>query len=61
MPTKTLLSRRPAESAALAGAVAMLVARALGWADDPATVTALGVVIASMPAVVTGIVTRRRS
>lgn len=46
------LKRRPAESAGLAGAVAIVAADLLGL-DDPQIITALAVVVASLPAAVT--------
>jgi hypothetical protein len=49
------VSDHPAETTGLAGALALLIARALGL-DDPDTIVALGVVIASLPAVVTWLV-----
>ena len=58
-PTPSLPARRPAETTALASAVALLVAR---WAgvDDADTVTALAVVIAAVPSAVTVLVERLR-
>lgn len=53
-------SRRPAESAGVTGAVALLVARLLGVTDAD-TIVALGVLFASLPAVVTfAVVTWRK-
>lgn len=43
---------RPAESAGLAGAVALLAAHAFG-VSDPDVIVALGVVFAALPAAVT--------
>jgi hypothetical protein len=50
-----IIKRRPAESVGLAGAVALLIARALG-VDEPDVIVGLGVVVASLPAVVTWLV-----
>jgi hypothetical protein len=59
-PTDTA-RRRPAETAGLAGAVAVLVAYFAG-VNDPAVLAALVVVIGAVPALVTGAVelVRRR-
>jgi hypothetical protein len=46
------VQNRPAESAGLAGAVALLTARLAG-VDDPDVIVALGVVFAALPAAVT--------
>lgn len=50
--TKNLPSRRPAETSAVAAALALLIARLLG-VDDADTVTALAIVIGFVPAAVT--------
>jgi hypothetical protein len=55
----SLPARRPAESAAIGSAAALLVARLLG-VDDADTVTALAIVIGAIPAAVTWLVTLRR-
>lgn len=60
MSGRSLPARRPAESAAIASAVALLIARALG-VDDADTVTALAIVIGGVPSVVTWVVNLRRS
>lgn len=49
------VTKRPAESAGLAGAAALLTARLLG-VKDPDTIVALGVVFAAAPAAVTWVV-----
>ena len=51
----SVVSRRPAESAGVAGAVAIVAADLLGL-DDPQVITALAVLVASLPAVVTWLV-----
>ena len=51
----SVVTRRPAESAGLGGAVAIVAADLLGL-DDPQVITALAVVVASLPAVVTWLV-----
>jgi hypothetical protein len=43
---------RPAETAGLAGAVGLLIGKLAGI-DDPTTLTALGIVVAAVPAAVT--------
>lgn len=53
-------TNRPAETTALAAALAFLIARAAGL-DDDETMTALTVVIGALPALITWIVNRRRS
>jgi hypothetical protein len=50
-----LPQQRPAETSAIAGAVALLLARIAG-VDDPSTITAIAVVIGFIPAAVTSIV-----
>lgn len=50
---------RPAESSGLAGAVALLIGYAAGI-RDPEIIVAMSVVIAGLPAVVTGLVERFR-
>lgn len=57
--TPAIVKRRPAESSALAGAAAVLVARLLGIVDAE-TVVALAVVIGGIPALVTWAVSLRR-
>lgn len=57
---RSLPARRPAETAALSAAAAVVLARLLGWADDPDAVAALVVVVGAVPGVVTAIVARRR-
>lgn len=52
---RTLPSRRPAEFTAVAASIALLIATAFGL-DDPATITALAVVIGFIPAAVTATV-----
>jgi len=47
--------RRPAEAVGLAGAVSLVLADVLAL-DDPQAITALAVVVASAPAVVTWLV-----
>lgn len=59
MVDKGLPVRRPAETTAVAAALALLIAKALGL-DDPDTLTALAVVIGFIPSVVTSIVEYRR-
>ena len=56
----SVVGRRPAESAGLAGAAAIVLADLLGL-DDPQVITALAVVVASLPAVVTWLVELARS
>lgn len=51
--------QRPAESAGLAGAAALLVAHALG-VDDPDVIVALGAVFAALPAAITFLVVTLR-
>ncbi len=58
-PAATAKSR-PAETAGLAGAVAVLVAWAAG-VDQPAVIAAIGVVVGALPAAVTWVVQRRSS
>jgi hypothetical protein len=50
---------RPAESSAVAAALALLIV-SLAGVDDPAVLTALGVLIGAIPAFVTSIVEWRR-
>jgi hypothetical protein len=50
-----IVRRRPAETAGIASAVAVLVAKLLG-VDDPDVIVALAVVIGFIPAVITFIV-----
>lgn len=49
---RDLLKRRPAESMTGAGAVAFLIARALG-VEDAATITAMTVALGLVPSIVT--------
>lgn len=58
---KKTASRRPAETTAALGALALVIARACG-VKDPDTLTTIGVGVGSLPAIVTGIVeaTRRK-
>jgi hypothetical protein len=58
-PTQ-LVARRPAETTAVAGALALLIC-SLAGVDDPAVLTALGIVIGFIPTVVTWIVEMVRS
>jgi len=51
--------RRPAESAGLAGAIAVLIGYLLG-VDDPAVLAALAIVVGAVPAAVTTLVVLRR-
>jgi len=51
-----LPQRRPAETSAAAAAIALLIASVVGL-DDPATLTALAIVIGFIPTAVTWIVT----
>jgi len=53
---KTLPQRRPAETSAAAAAIALLIASVVGL-DNPATLTALAIVIGFIPTAVTWIVT----
>ena len=48
-------TERPAEFGGVAGALALLIARALG-VDDVTTVTAIAIVIGFLPALITWIV-----
>jgi hypothetical protein len=57
-PTDTA-KRRPAETAGLAGALAVLIGYVAGI-DNPAVLAALAVVVGAVPAVVTYAVTLRR-
>lgn len=50
---------RPAETAGLAGAIALLTAHVLG-VDDPDVIVALAVVVAAVPAIVTFLVVQLR-
>lgn len=59
-PPRSLPARRPAETSGVAGAVALLVARLLGFVDDADAVVALAMVLGALPAVVTWIEDRRR-
>lgn len=56
---KGLVERRPAETAGLTGALALLVSRLLG-VSDPDVIVALGIVFASAPAGVTTLVAHFR-
>lgn len=56
MPNGNIVTRRPAETTGIAGAAALLVARAVG-VDDAGTVTAIAVCIGFLPAAVTWLVT----
>lgn len=60
MAAPDLIRCRPAETTGAAGAVALLVAHAVG-VSDPDTIVALGVVIALLPAGVTWLVNVWRS
>ena len=51
-PDKNVIARRPAESTALGAAAALLIGKLAGL-DDPETITALAIVIAALPTVVT--------
>ena len=55
MARDNVVQRRPAESGAIASAVALLIGRAAGI-DDVDTVTALAIVIGFIPAAVTWVV-----
>lgn len=55
-----LVAARPAESAGIAGAAGLLLARVLG-VSDPDTIVAIGAVIGFVPAAVTWLVTTIRS
>lgn len=58
-PTQ-IAARRPAETTAAAAAIALLICSVLG-VDDPAVLTALGIVIGFIPTLVTWIVTTVKS
>jgi hypothetical protein len=47
--------KRPAETAGLAGAAALLIARVAG-VHDPGTITAIGVIIGAIPGGITWLV-----
>jgi hypothetical protein len=53
--TKRVVSKHPAEATGVAGALALLVAKALG-VDDPDTIVALAIVVGFLPAAVTWLV-----
>ena len=55
-----VVKERPAETGALASAVAVLIAYAFGL-DDPAIMAALTIVVGAVPGVITTIVSRTRS
>lgn len=50
-------TERPAETGAIAAAIALLVGKLLG-VDDPDTLTALGIVVGFVPAAITWCVER---
>ena len=58
-PVQTV-QQRPAESAAVAGSVALLAAHLLG-VTDPTTITSLAVVLGFVPSAVTWLVTTIQS
>lgn len=55
-----MISRRPAETAGIAGSIGLLIAYALGI-DDATVVVAIGAVIGALPAAITWAVTLARS
>jgi hypothetical protein len=56
---KDLVTTRPAETGAFAGAVAVLIAYFVGL-DDPGLIAALTVVVGALPGVITWIVVTAR-
>ena len=56
----SLPARRPAESAAVGGAVALIIGYFLG-VDNPGVLTAIGVVIGALPGIVTWLVELARN
>jgi uncharacterized YccA/Bax inhibitor family protein len=54
-----VVKERPAETGALASAIAVLIAYVIGL-DDPAILAALTIVVGAIPGLITWIVTMRR-